>query len=107
MAALIVFVTTPNRRVSERLMRIAVEGRFAACANRLPGLASRYWWKGRVETAREELLILKTTVRKYPSLERVLRKAHPYEVCEILAVKVAAGNPSYLGWIQESLGVSR
>lgn len=99
----VVLVTTPNRRTSERLMRIAVDGKRAACANRLPGLTSRYWWKGRIETAREELLILKTTGRKLPALIRALRRAHPYQVCEVLALPVRAGNPPYLAWLTESL----
>jgi periplasmic divalent cation tolerance protein len=99
-----VFVTTPNRRVSEKLMRLAVDGRLAACANRIPGLTSRYHWKGRVETAREELLVLKTTARRYQALERALRRAHPYTVCEVLAVKVASGSPPYLAWLARSVG---
>jgi periplasmic divalent cation tolerance protein len=103
MAAYIIFVTTPNRRTSEKIMRLTVDSKLAACANRVPGLISRYWWKGRVETAREELLVLKTEKRKIPALIRTVREAHPYVVCEVLAVKVAAGNPPYLDWIASSL----
>lgn len=103
MAAYVVLVTTPNRRVSGRIMRLAVDGKLAACANRVPGLTSRYWWKGRVETTHEELLILKTTSRKYPALERAIRKAHPYTVCEVLAMRIQAGNPPYLKWLSDSL----
>jgi periplasmic divalent cation tolerance protein len=103
MTAYVVFITTPNKRVSGRIMRLVVDGKLAACANRVPGLMSRYWWKGRVETAREELLILKTTRGRLTPLIRAVRKMHPYSVCEVLAVPVAAGNPPYLRWLQTSL----
>jgi len=103
MQARIAFVTTPGRRVSESLMRLVVDGKLAACANRIPGLTSRYWWKGRVETAREELLMFKTTSAKIPALIRTVREHHPYDVCEVLVVPVRTGNPPYLEWIQRSL----
>ena len=53
-----VLVTTPGRAVSERLSKGLVSKKLAACVSRIPGLTSRYWWKGKIETAREELLII-------------------------------------------------
>jgi len=99
----VVLVTSPGRAVSRKLSKLAVDGKLAACCSVLPVLQSRYWWKGRVESAREELLILKTTGAKLPKLKEMIRKNHPYEVCEILAIPVADGNASYLKWIQTSL----
>jgi periplasmic divalent cation tolerance protein len=99
----VVFVTTPNRRVSERLSRGLVQKKLAACVNRIPHLASRYWWKGKVETAREELLIIKTHSGRLKALMRWIKSNHPYTVCEILALPVTTGNPSYMKWIQQSL----
>ncbi len=103
MKTFVVLVTTPNRKVSEKLSKLLVDKKLAACANILPGVRSRYWWKGRVETAMEELLILKTNSMKLPKLQETIRKNHPYSVCEILALPVAHGNPSYLEWIHRSL----
>jgi periplasmic divalent cation tolerance protein len=99
----VVLVTTPNRRVSEKLSKGLVEKKLAACVNCVPHLASRYWWKGKVETAREELLIIKTHSRRLGTLMRWVKANHPYTVCEILALPVNRGNRSYLQWIKHSL----
>ncbi len=103
MKAFVVLVTSPNRKISEKLSKGLVEGKLAACVNRVPGIASRYWWQGRVETAKEELLLIKTTKTKLPTLIRWVKTHHPYQVCEVLALPVATGNGDYLKWIEQSL----
>lgn len=99
----VVLVTTPGRVVSEKLSKGLVEGRLAACVNRVPGLQSRYLWKGRIETTREELLIIKTRKDRLLKLTRWVKSNHPYTVCEVIAFPIAAGNPDYLRWIEQSL----
>jgi periplasmic divalent cation tolerance protein len=99
----VVLVTSPNRSISEKLSKGLVTNKLAACVNRVPGVTSRYWWKGKMESAREELLIIKTTQKKLPALTRWVKAHHPYSVCEVLALKVAAGNREYLSWIDQSL----
>lgn len=99
----VVLVTTPGRAVSEKLSKGLVQKRLAACVNRVPGLNSRYWWKGKVETAREELLLIKTRREKLPQLTQWVKKNHPYTICEIIALPITGGNKDYLRWIDESL----
>ncbi len=99
----VVFVTTPNRSVSEKLSKALVQKKLAACVNRIPGIHSRYWWKGQIETAREELLLIKTQQNRLSPLTQWIKKNHPYTVCEIVAIPIAGGNPDYLKWISQSL----
>ena len=99
----VVLVTTPNRRISEKLSKGLVGDKLAACVNRVPGLHSRYRWKGKVETAREELLLIKTSRSKLTRLIRWVKENHPYSVCEVVALPISAGNKPYLDWIDESL----
>jgi len=101
--ALVVLVTTPNGKTSEKLSKGLVNAKLAACVNRLPGLKSRYWWKGKVETAREELLLIKTTRSKIPALTKWVKSHHPYDLCEIIAIPVVAGSKPYLEWISGSI----
>ncbi len=103
MKAIVVLVTTPNRRTSEKLSKLLVGQKLAACVNILPSLHSRYRWKGKIETAREELLIIKTEKSKWNRLSKAIRENHPYQICEILQLPAARGNPAYLKWIGESL----
>ena len=103
MKAYAVLVTTPGPPVSRKLAVGLLRKKMAACVNRVPGIESRYWWKGKIETAREELLLIKTSKGKLPSLIRWVRENHPYTVCEVIALPVAQGNPPYLRWIEQSL----
>ena len=104
---LVVFITTPGRLASEKLALGLLRGKWAACVNRVPGLISRYWWKGKIETAREELLIVKTLSVKWSGLEKWVRSHHPYSVCEVLVLPAAAVSRPYLNWVRESLFPAR
>ena len=88
---------------AQEIARALVERRLAACAQVLGPITSTYRWQGQVETAQEWLCILKTREELYEELEQTLRSIHPYEVPEILATPVAAGNPAYLAWLDETL----
>jgi periplasmic divalent cation tolerance protein len=103
MGAYLVLVTTPNAKTSEALSKGLVGKKLAACVNRLPGIKSRYWWKGKVETAREELLLIKTEKKHLAALTQWVRKNHPYSLCEVIGLPIQGGNRPYLDWINQSL----
>ena len=103
MRHLVVLVTSPRRSVSEKLSQGLVRNKLAACVNRVPGLHSRYWWKGKVETAREELLIIKTRQDRLAQLTQWVKKNHPYTICEVIVLPISGGNKDYLRWIDGSL----
>jgi len=103
MERFVVLVTTPNRRVSEKISKGLVHGKLAACVNIVPGLRSRYRWKGKVETAREELLLIKTNRTKLSQLTQWVQKNHPYAVCEVVALPITKGSKPYMDWIDSSL----
>ncbi len=100
MTALIVFCTVPAT-TADRLARLLVDERLAACVQALPGLRSTYRWEGAVEQADETLLLIKTSTARYAALERTLKAHHPYDVPEILAVDASAGLPAYLRWLAD------
>ena len=96
----IVLVTAPPRR-ARGLARALVERRLAACANLLPGVRSIYRWKGRVEEARETLLVLKTAASRVPALLAAVEALHPYEVPEAVVLATAGGLAPWLRWVAE------
>ena len=98
---LLVLTNLPDAESADRVTRVVLESRTAACVNRLPACASTYWWNGAIEHAAEIPLLVKTTRAAYPALEAALRKAHPYEVPEIIALPVAMGLPAYLAWVAD------
>lgn len=101
--ALVVFVTCPNRRQAQRLAETVVRRRLAACVNILPDVDSRFWWQGRVDRACETLLMMKTTVKGFEPLRRVVSDLHPYDVPEIIAIPIQRAHQPYLRWIQASV----
>jgi periplasmic divalent cation tolerance protein len=98
-----VVTTTSSKDEAESIARALVERRLAACVQVAGPIASTYHWKGRVETAQEFLCIIKTRQTHYLALEDAIRKLHPYDVPEILAIPVSAGNRAYLDWLRAEL----
>lgn len=98
---LLVITNLPDRAAAERIAETLVIQRVAACVNVLPECRSVYRWEGKLEHATEVPLLIKTTRGAYSELEQALRKSHPYELPEIVAVPVAAGLPDYLNWVAQ------
>ena len=99
----IVLVTTPDRKVARLLANKALQARLAACANLISGVESHYWWKGRVESGREVLVIFKTIKRHLRPLEKLVLAHHPYETPEFVVLPVTGGNERYLDWLVKSV----
>lgn len=97
---LLVLTNLPDAPAAERLARLLIESRAAACVNQLAPCTSTYRWQGKIESASEIPLLIKTTRSAYPLLEKLIRDVHPYELPEIIAVPVDAGLPAYLGWVR-------
>jgi len=98
----LVLVTCGSIAEARRIGRTVVEKRLAACANIVPSVESIYRWKGRVERAREVLVIIKTNANRLPELEREVKRLHSYDVPEFLVLPIVAGSRNYLAWLQES-----
>jgi len=95
----VVFVTAPADEAPE-LAKTLLEERLVACVNLVPGLRSLYWWEGNIEDEPEVLCIMKTQSQLFERLRDRVRELHSYEVEEIIALPVLAGNPPYLDWIK-------
>jgi periplasmic divalent cation tolerance protein len=100
----IVLVTCASIAEARGIGQSAVEKKLAACANIVAGVESIYRWKGKVERAREVLLVMKTTVMRLRALEREVKRTHSYEVPEFVVLPIVAGSREYLEWIGENAG---
>ena len=86
---------------AEKIAKGLLERRLVACVNAVPGVVSRYWWKGKLERDDETLLVMKTEAARVPEVIAALKDLHPAEVPELLALPVDAGAESYLAWVKE------
>jgi periplasmic divalent cation tolerance protein len=99
---IMVLVVCGSANEARRIARTLVEGRLAACGNILEApVRSIYRWKGKVESARECLLIVKSSRKRFGKLKNTVKRLHSYDVPEIIALPIAAGSADYLRWIDE------
>lgn len=95
----VVTTTVDGRTEARRLADAIVRQRLAACVQYTP-IMSIYHWKGKIETAAEQLLLAKTTRSKATRLVEFIRKNHSYELPEVTVVPIIGGLAGYLGWIE-------
>jgi periplasmic divalent cation tolerance protein len=103
---MLVFRAAPDAATAERIARALVEEGLAACVNRVPGLRSTYVWDGSVHDDEEVLMIAKTTAARLPALRERLVALHPYELPEVVAVRLADGHGPYLRWVASATGAA-
>jgi len=97
--AILVLTQMPDRDSAQALARSLVEARLAACVSVGAPVESLYHWRGRIETAQEVPVAIKTVAARYAALEAAIRARHPYELPEIVAVPYTDGLAPYLDWI--------
>ena len=100
-AAILVITQMPDRESALLLARSLVESRVAACVSVGAPLDSLYHWRGKIETAQETPVVVKTQPSRYRAVEAAIRAKHPYELPEIVAVPVVEGLAPYLQWIAD------
>jgi periplasmic divalent cation tolerance protein len=100
-SARIVLVTCGSIVEARRIASSVVRKKLAACANIVLGpVESIYRWKGKVERAREVLMVVKTTAKRLAELESEVKRLHSYDVPEFVVVSIAAGSREYLAWVE-------
>ncbi len=101
---IIVLVTCGSRKEARKIARALVGRRLAACVSEIGvSVASTYRWKGKLESAKESLLLIKTSKKRFTAVRNAVRKLHSYEAPEIIALPIAAGSREYLDWIAASV----
>lgn len=103
MAALIVLTNFPDRKTARQIGTALVKEGLAVCCTLIPGAESIYQWKGELQNDPEVHAVIKTVEDKYEALEISLRRKHPYDVPEILALRVENGSPAYFEWMNAIL----
>ena len=100
LVALTAFATEDD---AARVVRVLVEERLIACANVLAGARSIYRWKDGIADEREVVVLMKTRKQDWAALLSRLHELHPYETPELVALRIAAGAPRYMAWLDEAL----
>jgi len=100
----LVLTTAGSEAEAQNIANQLVERGLAACVNIVPRIQSLYRWEGKVETAEEFLLIIKTTKAHSVDVKAAIRELHSYELPECIVISMEDGSTEYLKWIEESVG---
>ena len=99
----IIFIAAPSLDEARGLAKLILEQHLAACVNLLPGMESHYWWKEKLETATEVLLMIKSSAEQFEKLLELVSLHHAYECPEVVAVNPEEIAPTYRQWWMERL----
>ena len=98
--AMIVLVTIPKAK-AKMMAGVLLKKRVCACVNIVNNVESFFWWQGKLDTARESLLIIKTKKSLFSKLKSVVRANHPYEVAEVIGFEINKINSEYRQWLSK------
>jgi periplasmic divalent cation tolerance protein len=99
----VVLTTAGSKDEAKKIAHALVERKVAACVNIIPKIESIYRWQGKVETAEEWLLVIKTTVAALDGVRDAIKELHSYELPECFSISIAAGSEEYLKWIADEV----
>jgi periplasmic divalent cation tolerance protein len=101
-SSIVVLITTGSREEAHKIGERLVSKKKAACVNILPDVDSLFRWKGKIESARESLLVVKTRANLLPDVIDLVKEIHSYEVPEIITLPIAGGSEDYLRWLDSA-----
>ena len=100
---IVVLVTTSGKEEAHKIAELLLNKRKAACVNIVPEVDSLFWWEGKLDSARECLLIVKTKASLLAKVVETVKEVHSYEVPEIIALPIIGGNEDYLKWLETTV----
>jgi len=100
--ARIVLTTAGSQEEARKIAHALVDRRLAACVNIVPQVESVYRWQGKVESASEWLLVIKTQASTFEKVRTTIKELHSYDLPECVMLEVTAGSEEYLSWIAEN-----
>ncbi|MBW8784429.1 MAG: divalent-cation tolerance protein CutA [Novosphingobium sp.] len=95
----LVWCPFPDTASAESVADALIDESLIACANLLPGMRSRYVWRGARESAEEVGVLFKTDAALLPRLLERLPALHPYDEPAILAWRCDAAAPATAAWL--------
>jgi len=100
---ILIFVTAANKKEAQVIAKGLIRQKLAACVNIVDKIDSLFWWQGKVARSRESLLIIKSKKEKFPTVKKLVKSLHSYDVPEIIALPIISGDTPYLRWIDASI----
>jgi periplasmic divalent cation tolerance protein len=100
---IVVLVTASDMEEAEKIVKTVLDERLIACANIIGPVYSFFWWQGRIDTAQEHLILMKTKRDLFNKLSERVKALHSYQIPEIIAVPIIEGFEPYMEWLKAVL----
>jgi periplasmic divalent cation tolerance protein len=97
-----VLITAGSEQEAHKIAELLVKEERAACVNIVPRVDSLFRWKGKIDSAHESLLLVKTKGSLLSEVISSVKQAHSYEVPEIIALPIIGGSEEYLKWLDSA-----
>ncbi|MBU1726853.1 MAG: divalent-cation tolerance protein CutA [Candidatus Omnitrophica bacterium] len=101
---IVIFITASNKKEADKIASALIEKKLAACVNIVEKIESVFWWQAKVDRSNEMLMVVKSKKSKFNKILKLVKSLHSYQVPEIIALPIVAGEKSYLSWIDDSVG---
>jgi len=99
----VLLITTATVEEAQRISKVLLEQRKIACVNIVPKVSSLFWWQGKLDSAEESLLIVKTKASLLNEIVPLVKEIHSYDIPELIALPIIGGNQDYLEWIRKEV----
>ena len=99
---IIILSNTNSMDSAETISTFLVKEKLAACVNIIPKIKSIYSWDNKIEKDEEFLMVIKTKQALFELVKEKIILLHPYEIPEIISIKIDDGTSDYLNWIKNN-----
>lgn len=98
----VIFITCANRNEADKIANDLVAQKLVACVNIIDKVSSVFWWQEKIDSASEVLLIAKSKKSLMKEIIKRVKTQHSYQVPEVIALPIVAGNKDYINWIGQT-----
>jgi periplasmic divalent cation tolerance protein len=100
--SIVVLITAGSEQEARKIAELLVREKKAACVNILRRVDSLFRWKGKIDSANESLLLVKTRASLVSEIISLAKEVHSYDVPEIIALPIIGGSDEYLKWLDSA-----
>lgn len=100
---IVIFVTASSKEEAQKISAGLIKHKLAACVNIVDKVDSVFFWDGKIDRAKEALLIIKSKKEKFSKIIKLVKSLHSYKVPEIIALPIIAGDKAYLRWMDAAV----
>ena len=100
---IIIKTTVKNKLTKNNIINELIKNDYVSCINVIENVSSHYKWQGKLESEREDILLIKTMKRNEKLVYKVISEIHDYETPEIITIAIKNIDINYLNWTNESV----